>query len=260
MNDRRIAALVYAEWSILQRSPPLFVGLVVLPLLLAAVAIGTIGILPGMEASGENVPRALRDALPSLEPALAAQVVLADQFVLLLLLIPVALPSGFAGYAIVGEKEHRTLEPLLATPVRTEEILLAKMLAYAVPATVVTWATYAIVVIAAFFVGDPVVFAFLVRPAWPLGLFALAPVLAILSSLLGLIGSSRSADPKNAQALSSLLILPLTALWVAMIMGGVLMDLEALAIAAGAFAIVDVLVLRLAVRIFAREHILTRWK
>jgi len=43
--------------------------------------------------------------------------------------MPALLPSILAGYAVVGEREPGTLEPVLTTPVRREELVLAKALA-----------------------------------------------------------------------------------------------------------------------------------
>ena len=38
-----------------------------------------------------------------------------------------------AAHAVVGEKQARTLEPLLATPITTVELLVAKVLGALVP-------------------------------------------------------------------------------------------------------------------------------
>ena len=46
---------------------------------------------------------------------------------------------SFATFSIVDEKLSGSLEALLATPVRTWELLLGKALSGAVPALVITW-------------------------------------------------------------------------------------------------------------------------
>ena len=48
----------------------------------------------------------------------AVQAFIFQQF-MLLLLIPVTGAMAFAGYSLIGEKQGRTLEPLLATPITT---------------------------------------------------------------------------------------------------------------------------------------------
>ena len=43
---------------------------------------------------------------------------------LVLLIAPALLPAVIASYSVVGEREQGTLEPLLTTPLRREELLL----------------------------------------------------------------------------------------------------------------------------------------
>ena len=43
-----------------------------------------------------------------------------------------------AAHSVIGEKQARTLEPLLATPLRTGELLAAKVISAAIPGVVLT--------------------------------------------------------------------------------------------------------------------------
>jgi hypothetical protein len=43
---------------------------------------------------------------------------------LLVLLIPVIVPATIAAYSVIGEREQGTLEPLLSTPLSSDELLL----------------------------------------------------------------------------------------------------------------------------------------
>ena len=56
------------------------------------------------------------------------------------LLMPIAIASTAAAFSIVGEKQQRTLEPILATPITDRQLLLGKLLASAGPTILVTWA------------------------------------------------------------------------------------------------------------------------
>src|SRR4029077_1069665 len=64
---------------------------------------------------------------------------------LLLLIAPALLPAVIAAYSVVGEREQGTLEPLLTTPVRREEILLGKALATIVPAVGIAYAVFVVI-------------------------------------------------------------------------------------------------------------------
>ena len=52
------------------------------------------------------------------------QLFLFQQFLLVFLLMPITGAMSLAAHAIVGEKQARTLEPLLATPLTTFELLV----------------------------------------------------------------------------------------------------------------------------------------
>jgi ABC-2 type transport system permease protein len=58
------------------------------------------------------------------------------------LLMPIVLSASAAALALVREKEQRTLEPILATPIRDRDLLLAKLVASVVPALLITWAAF----------------------------------------------------------------------------------------------------------------------
>src|SRR5207302_2021429 len=60
-----------------------------------------------------------------------------EHSLLYMLAIPVLVPAALAAYSVVGERLQGTLEPLLSTPVRREELLLGKALAAFVPSVAV---------------------------------------------------------------------------------------------------------------------------
>src|SRR5271170_3916199 len=63
---------------------------------------------------------------------------------LFMLVIPGILPSTLASYSVVGECEQGTLEPVLTTPIRSEEFVIGKALAVLVPTLVISYAVFAI--------------------------------------------------------------------------------------------------------------------
>jgi ABC-2 type transport system permease protein len=87
-----------------------------------------------LEKLGQTFP-----AVAGLPAGEQLQVFLLSQFNFYLLLIPTMIAVSFATFSIVDEKLSGSLEALLATPVRTWELLLGKVLSGAVPALLVTW-------------------------------------------------------------------------------------------------------------------------
>src|SRR5919201_131433 len=66
-------------------------------------------------------------------PAPAASRLSHEHLLLYMLGIPALVPAAVAAYAVVGERQQGTLEPVLTTPIRREEFLLGKALAALLP-------------------------------------------------------------------------------------------------------------------------------
>ena len=180
--------------------------------------------------------------------------------VLYLLLIPALVPATVAAYAIVGEREQGTLEPLLTTPVRREEFLLGKALAAFIPTIVIAYAMYGLVlgVIAAFAhqnVADDIFQAPRI-----VAQLLFTPLLAAWSIWAGIAISVRANDVRVAQQLGSLASLPPLA--VTALMGfGVIQPTLGLSLAFGAaLLVVDLLAWRVVATMFDRERLITASK
>ncbi len=72
--------------------------------------------------------------------------------------------------------------------------------------------------------------------------------------------SSRVNDPRVAEQLSALVMLPILALFMAQIFGVVLVNLQLMLMIALAMIVIDTALLFFATQLFQRETILTRWK
>jgi ABC-type Na+ efflux pump permease subunit len=128
---------------------------------------------------------------------------------LLLLVIPAVLPATIAAYSVVGEREQGTLEPLLTTPVRREEIILGKALSAMVPAVGLAYILFAaVVILARLFAANATVATTLSSGPHVLAEALFAPLLAAWSILVGTAISARSSDVRVAQQLGTLASLP----------------------------------------------------
>jgi ABC-type Na+ efflux pump permease subunit len=144
-------------------------------------------------------------------PASSSSQLAHEHLLLYLLGIPALVPALVAAYAVVGEREQGTLEPVLTTPVRREEILLGKALASLVPSVFVAYTVYAIFIACVAFLADPAVATALLQ--WPqvLAQVVFTPLIAAWSIWLGLGISARSNDIRVAQQLGLLASLPTVA-------------------------------------------------
>lgn len=100
-----------------------------------------------------------------------------------------------AAYSVVGEKTTRSLEPLLATPVTTVELLMGKALAAVIPAVGATWACFLLFVLLMVPLGaSPAVAGYILGPTWLTAIFLLSPLMAVMAVNFALMVSSRVSD------------------------------------------------------------------
>ena len=249
------------EWLELRLQRGLLLATLFLPPLITAVAIA------GFFAVGKLTANTIGSAAP-LPPEFASlsqfelgQAIVGRQFSTLFLLMPIFIPSVLASYAIVGEKRERTLEPVLATPVRTWELLLGKMLGALIPALAITIASATLFVmgILAFAVSDRVR-EIIVTPGWILAVLVDTPLLALIGVALIVVLSSRVNDPRTVQQISAVLVVPVLALLFGQLAGVIVLG-PGVALAIGAvLGIIAAGALWFATRLFQREVILTRWR
>jgi ABC-type Na+ efflux pump permease subunit len=190
-------------------------------------------------------------------PAGAVQKTVGSVF-LLLMITPALLPAVVAAYSVVGERDQGTLEPLLTTPVRREELLLGKALAMAVPSVVIAYAVFAIIEVAAhLFALNPAVAPALAQGPHVLAEVLFAPLLAGWSCWVGIGISSRSSDARVAQQLGTLASFPPLGV-VALMSFDVFTPNVRVAVACGLVLLAaDFLLWRLVSALFDRERLIT---
>jgi ABC-type transport system involved in multi-copper enzyme maturation permease subunit len=131
---------------------------------------------------------------------------------LYMLAIPALVPVMLAAYAIVGERQEGTLEPLLTTPIPREELLLGKALAVFLPSVTVAYAVFGVFVALVGVFANAGVPSALLRPSDVLAQVIFTPLLAAWSIWIAVAISTRASDVRVAQQLSVLASLPTIAL------------------------------------------------
>ena len=199
-------------------------------------------------------------AMRTLDPEGAVQAWIFQQFLVLLVLTPVAGSMSLAAYTVIGEKQARTLEPLLATPITTFELLSAKVLGSLLPALVLGLACFATYVAGVALLARAWVFTALLTPR-SLGIvFLLGPLATLAALQLAVCVSSRVNDARTAQQIGALIILPIAGLLVALLTGSMVLTTAVILGIALVLAAVNIGLMVIGVALFDRESILTRWK
>jgi ABC-2 type transport system permease protein len=185
--------------------------------------------------------------------------VLVDWFSLYLIM-PVFVPILISSFAIAGEKERRTLEPLLASPVTGLELLVGKSLASLVPAFAVCVVAFAMLCLTVNVAALPL-HAGLVLPTtmWMFGVFIISPLFAFFGNGIAVLISARVGDSRLAQQLSGMTVLPLVGLAAGQFGGFLKAGLEYYAAITAFVVLLDVVLLMVATRLFDRERLMSRW-
>jgi len=187
------------------------------------------------------------------------QLFLFQQFLLLFLLLPITGAMSLAAHAIVGEKQARTLEPLLATSISTLELLVAKVLGALVPTLAISTVALVIYFAGIALTADAGVMRGMLTVRTLLLTGAIAPLAALVSLQFAVIVSSRVNDPRTAQQFGVLIILPLTAVLAAQFTGSLSLTNGAIAFVGLILFLAWILLMAISVVLFQRETILTRW-
>lgn len=186
-----------------------------------------------------------------------ATFLLHSHVLLYMLAIPALVPALVAAFAVVGERTQATLEPVLTTPIRREELLLGKALAAFVPAVGIAYAVYAAFIAYIELFADPAVATALVRGPDIVGQVIFTPLVAAWSIWLGIAVSSRVSDTRVAQQLGTFTSLP-TILVTSLTAFNVIPLSVGLAIGCGAgLLLLDVLGWRLLSLLLDRERLIT---
>jgi ABC-2 type transport system permease protein len=257
-----LAAILRREWREVLRNRLLLSTIILPPIILVALPVLVTHFAPSRALPPEilNSIVASRPDWADMTPAELTSALVLQQFLVVFLIMPGYIPLSIATYSIVGEKQSRSLEAVLSTPIRTIELLTGKAIAALVPGIVASWLAYLVLVVLAGITVSPRIAVVFADPSWLVAVFVLGPAFGLVSVVAGLIVSSRVNDPRSAQQIGALVILPVVAIVVLQTATGrIISATEYFLIAVVVFA-VGMAALRFAARLFARESILTRWR
>jgi ABC-2 type transport system permease protein len=180
-----------------------------------------------------------------------------EHSLLYMLAIPALVPATLASYSVVGERLQATLEPLLSTPVRREELLLGKALAAFVPSVVVAYAVFALYVAVVELFADHAIATAIIQGPELLAQLVFTPLIATWSIWVAIAVSARSSDPRTSGQLAILASLPTVAVTTLVAFGVIAPTLRvALAFGAGLVVLIR-LGGKAAAAVFDRERLIT---
>lgn len=229
---QRVRAVVGKELREYRRNRSLLAGMTIIPLVFV--------ITPLIQAFTAT-PDDLRDG----------------NWLVYMLGIPAVVPTVIAAYAVVGERQQGTLEPVLTTPVSRDELLLGKALAALAPSMVVAYAVFALVVAVIDLFANPSSATALLRGPTILAQVVFTPLVAAWSIWIGIAISARASDIRVAQQVGILVSLPSFAVALLVALNVIPANLTTAGILAAALVGLNVLGWKVSASLFDPERLIT---
>jgi len=178
-------------------------------------------------------------------------------FPVFFLMIPVMASSIIGASSFIGEKERKTMESLLYTPISIRDIFMAKVIGTAVPALLITLGS-AIVFGIVIDIGGWFYFERLIFPntKWFILLLWVVPAITLLAITLMVIISAKANTFQDAQQMSILIILPIMLLLIGQITGIFLLNELILLILGAGVYLLDYLLMKNATKKFVPEKLI----
>jgi ABC-2 type transport system permease protein len=191
-----------------------------------------------------------------LVPAASAGELRHGNELLYLLGLPALVPAALSAYAITGERQQGSLEPVLTTPITREEFILGKALAALAPSVVIAYLVYAVFLLAVGLFAQPGVAAAILEGPDLIVQLIYTPLVAGWTVWIGLGMSARASDPRVAQQLSILGALPLMIGAALLAYNVIPVDTKLLAIIGVVLVVGDVQGWRIVAPMFDRERLI----
>jgi len=267
------AMLVFRkDWREVSRNWQVILPIVVVPLMISVLlpvlltVIPSLAVTPGTPLSGfetmiENLPNHIQEQLAGMTQQQVMIYIMALYFFApFFLIIPLMASSVIASDSFAGEKERKTIEALLATPISDGELFLGKMLVSFIPSMIVTGISFFLYSTVFDLLSFSIFNDALLLPNldWILLIFGLAPVVALASIGLTVMISAKVKGFREAQQISVILLIPILALVFGQVTGAIIFGPMVITALIGLFAIIDLAVFKIGVKLFKREEILSK--
>lgn len=266
LNWTAIRGVVAKDLTAVRRSKSVIIPMLAVPVLLLVILPAVVGLM-ARSSSGVAVDRILSQvpgdlARPILDlPEREQLIVLINGYLLapLFLIVPLMVSAVLAADAFAGEKERKTLESLLHSPITERDLFIAKFATAFLPAIAVSWIGFAVFAVVANGIAWPVMGRlFVPTQLWGVMILWLAPAVATLGLAVMVRVSARTNTSQEANQLGGAVILPLIFLAVGQSTGLLLVDLP-IAIGIGAVVwVIALYLLRGGIKRFTRDALVAQ--
>jgi len=272
LNANKVWLVFRKDWREIRRNRQVLTPILVIPILVSVLLPVVIVSIPNFSPSTTFSSGNLADFLTNLPPSIINEITgmtvqqstiyllvlyfLAPMF----LIVPIMASSVIASDSFAGEKERKTIEALLATPLTDAELFLGKILVAFIPAIIITFASFAIYSAVVDFLTAEMFNGLRLLPnqIWLTMIFGLSPAIALTSIGLAVTISAKVKGFREAQQISVILVAPILGLVFGQISGALFLGDTVLYTLIAIFALIDVIVFYIGIKLFKREEILSK--
>lgn len=180
-------------------------------------------------------------------------------FMPMFLIVPLMVASIIAADGIAGEKERKTLEGLLYTPLRDGELFVAKLLVALLPAIVIEFVSFIIYSLVVNIGGNYVMHqVFFPEPSWWPLIFFVGPGVSLAGLGVTLVISSKAKTFMAAQQAAGLLVLPVIFLMIGQITGLFFLSQRMVWVVGIVFWAIGLVFTKIGIRTFNRSELIVR--
>ena len=272
MRIKKAMLVFNKDWREIRRNWQVILPIVVVPLMISvflpviltvipSLAATQGGSLNGFETLIANLPRHVQEQLAGMtEQQVMIYIMTIYFFAPFFLIIPLMASSVISSDSFAGEKERKTIEALLATPISDGELFLGKMLVSFIPSMIVTIISFAVYTAVFDVMAYGIFNGMLLLPNidWILLIFGLAPTVALASIGLTVMVSAKVKGFREAQQISVVLLIPVLALIIGQATGAIIFGPVVIGALIGLFVLIDFAVFRAGVKLFKREEVLSK--
>jgi ABC-2 type transport system permease protein len=272
VNMQKAWLVFKKDWLEIKRNWQVLIPIIIVPIIFSVafpIILMFISNAPTQNIGSNDISASLIPSLPTEIQAQLAQFTEAQIMIYFLvlyffapffLIIPIMASSVIGSDSFAGERERKTIEALLATPISDSELLLGKILVSFIPAMIITFVSFGVYATMVDAITYGMFNGMLLLPNvnFLIMIFGVAPTLALCSIGLTVIISAKVKGFKEAQQISVVLLLPVLGLVFAQISGVLILGPVVLAALIGILAIVDIAIFYVGVKIFQREEILSK--
>jgi len=271
MNWRAIRAVMRKDLSLVLKHRMVWLPIILVPALLFVLMPTILLSLPRFLDPSEFATDDLEPLLQSMPDALRSQIAgLSDlqQFMVLsssyifapmFLIVPLMVSSVLAADSFAGEKERKTLEALLYTPITDSELFVAKLLVGFLPALAVDVGSFVLYGLVVNLCGYSVMGRiFFPTPTWWPLVFWLGPGVSVVGLGVTVLMSSKAKSFMQVQQTSGVLVLPIVFLMIGQLAGLFFLGIGVLLITGAIVWLLGLWLVWVGAKTFSRGELITR--